>query len=124
MLTVEAIGRIALGCISVSVAAEWTVVPKRRCVRPYRQGLGLRAVAQASIGHGTAVSHRCYAVMVDDSGESDRAGAKASVTDHVVLVVEHEVLLRSTTAEFLRLLGFTVTDGLILYETVQKNSSQ
>ena len=41
----------------------------------------------------------------------DKAGdANASVTDRVVLVVEDEVLLRRTTAEFLRFFGYTVIE--------------
>jgi CheY-like chemotaxis protein len=61
--------------------------------------------------------------MVDDAGGSRPAGAKTSVVDHVILVVEDDALLRSTAAEFLRLSGFTVIEVPTAVEAIAELES-
>jgi CheY-like chemotaxis protein len=61
--------------------------------------------------------------MINDSSEFGHPCAKASGADHVVLVVEEEALLRNTTAEFLRLSGFTVIEVQTAAEAIAELKS-
>jgi CheY-like chemotaxis protein len=61
--------------------------------------------------------------MVDHSDETSGADAGDLVANRVVVIVEDEMLLRGTTAEFLRLLGYTVIETSTAAEAVAELES-
>lgn len=62
--------------------------------------------------------------MVDRFDKAGDADDNALVSGRVVLIVEDEALLRSTTAEFLRLLGYTVIETSSAAEAIAEVNSR